>query len=106
MQSPFLQTLALPLTVGLLQESTSRLYWMTRSSVTTTDKSLALGWYSRPTVPSSTVSLRESSSQKPPMIEKRVKESCSFFRRATSDDVGETKEEHEVKKSYTTVVIR
>lgn len=31
------------LTVGLLQESTSLLYWMTRSSVTATDTSLALG---------------------------------------------------------------
>ncbi len=65
----------LSLTVGLLQESTRRLYWMTRSNVTATDKSLALGWYSRPTVPSSTVSFNESSSQKPPMMENRVSDS-------------------------------
>lgn len=64
-----------PLTVGLLQESTRRLYWITRRSVTATDTSFARGWYSRPTVPSSTVSFNESSSQKPPMMENRVNES-------------------------------
>lgn len=61
--------------MGLLQESTSLLYWITRSRVTPTDTSFALGWYSSPTVPSSTVSFNESSSQNPPMMEKRVNDS-------------------------------
>lgn len=67
----------LALTVGLLQESTNRLYWITSSRVTATDRSFALGWNSSPTVPSSTVSFNESSSQKPPMIENRVKDNCA-----------------------------
>lgn len=68
------------LTVGLLQESTSRLYWITRSNVTATDKSFALGWYCRPTVPTRTASFNESSNQKPPMMENRVSESWRKLR--------------------------
>lgn len=47
--------------------------------MTATDTSLAVGWHSSPTVPSKTVSFKESSIQNPPMMEKRVKESCKRF---------------------------